>query len=98
MQQQTADFLKKNPFGQIPLLERDDLAISESRAVARFLAVEYDDIEPSLVPDHRSNAKAYALFEEATAIESMKFDPYASSLIYHKLIAPYVNLIFFTHC
>lgn len=90
--QQTADFLRKNPFGQIPLLECDDFTISESRAIARVLAVSYDDIEPSLVPDCRRNAEAYALFEEAIAIESMKFDPYASSLIYHKLIAPYVDL------
>lgn len=90
--QQTADFLRKNPFGQIPLLECDDFTISESRAIARVLAVRYDDIEPSLVPDYRRNAEAYALFEEAIAMESMKFDPYASSLIYHKLIAPYVVL------
>ncbi|OCL04160.1 glutathione S-transferase III [Glonium stellatum] len=84
----TPEFMEKSPFGQVPLLEQDDIAIFESRAIARVLATKYSNIQPSLIPDYVSDPKGFALFEQALSIETMKVDPYAGPLIYHKLIGP----------
>jgi len=65
----------------------------ESRAVARYFAIKYANIGPSLIPPV-GDLKAYTVFEQALNIESMKIDPYASPLIFARFFAPYV-LIFF---
>lgn len=84
----TPEFMQKSPFGQVPLLELDDTPLIESRAIARVLATKYSDVQPSLIPDYASDPKAFALFEQALSVETMKVDPYAGPLIYHKLVAP----------
>lgn len=37
-----ADFLKKNPFGQVPALEDGDVTLSDSNAILVYLASKYD--------------------------------------------------------
>ena len=86
--EQTPEYMQKSPFGQVPLLELDDTPLIESRAIARVLATKYSDVQPSLIPDYASDPKAFALFEQALSVETMKVDPYAGPLIYHKLVAP----------
>jgi glutathione S-transferase len=44
----TADFLKMNPFGQIPVLEHDGVTISESIAILEYLEERYP--APALLP------------------------------------------------
>ena len=36
------DFLAKNPFGQVPVLEDDDVTLFDSNAIAVYLATKYD--------------------------------------------------------
>jgi len=36
------EFLKKNIFGQVPVLEDDDVTISDSNAILAYLATKYD--------------------------------------------------------
>jgi len=38
----TADFLKKNSFGQVPVLEDGDITLSDSNAIISYLATQYD--------------------------------------------------------
>ena len=38
----TEDFLKKNSFGQVPVLEDGDLTLSDSNAIIGYLATQYD--------------------------------------------------------
>lgn len=37
-----ADFLAKNPFGQIPVIEDGDLVLADSNAILTYLALKYD--------------------------------------------------------
>ncbi len=41
----TPEFLKKNPYGQVPVLEDGDLTLSESNAMLVYLAMQYDPTE-----------------------------------------------------
>ncbi|TGL95164.1 glutathione S-transferase [Leptospira barantonii] len=40
-EQKTEDFLKKNPFGQVPVLKDKDAVIRDSHAILLYLALEY---------------------------------------------------------
>lgn len=40
-EQKTEDFLKKNPFGQVPVLKDKDEVIRDSHAILLYLALEY---------------------------------------------------------
>ena len=80
----------KSRWGQIPLLEDSEtgIAIYESRAIIRYLAKKYAGTGPALALDATADLKDYAGFEEAAAVEAVKFDPYASRLIWLKVGAP----------
>ncbi|QRV93594.1 glutathione S-transferase [Ceratobasidium sp. AG-Ba] len=84
----TPEFIAtKQPFGIIPVLEDEDgFQVYESRAIARYLVAKYGN-GSSLLPTP-SDAKAYALFEQAASIEYSAFDPPASGLAYERVFAP----------
>lgn len=42
-EQQTPAFLAKNPFGQVPVIEDDDVTLADSNAILVYLAQRYDD-------------------------------------------------------
>ncbi len=42
-EQKSSDFIKKNPFGRVPVLEDGDITISESNAILVYLAKRYGD-------------------------------------------------------
>jgi glutathione S-transferase len=89
LREKTPEFVAAAPFGNVPVLYLEDgTAMYESRAIARFLAVKYSSQGPDLSPEYSKDPKGFALLEQALAVENMKFDPYASSLIYQRLIAP----------
>jgi glutathione S-transferase len=88
----TEEFIKISPFGNIPVLYLEDgTTMYESRAIGRVLAQIHKGLEPKLMiePDE----KGYVQYEEALAVEAFKFDPYATSLVFHKLIAGYVMIL-----
>lgn len=41
--QKTPDFLARNPFGQVPVIEDGDVTVSDSNAILTYLALRYDD-------------------------------------------------------
>ncbi|KLO14542.1 glutathione S-transferase [Schizopora paradoxa] len=69
------EYLEKQPFGQVPLLDDDGFLVFEGRAIARYLSAEYAD--GKLIP---KGAKENAIFEQAAAVESANFDPFARAL------------------
>jgi len=84
-----ADFLAASPFGNIPVLYLEDgTAVYESRAIARVICEQYRGSGPDLAPEYAKGLKAFAAFEQALAVETMKFDPYANQLVWQKLLAP----------
>ncbi|TRM64615.1 thioredoxin-like protein [Schizophyllum amplum] len=70
----TPEYLKKQPFGQVPYLDDDGFIVYESRAICRYICDKYPDQGTPLVP---TELKAKALFEQACSIEASNFDPFA---------------------
>ncbi|VAH84265.1 unnamed protein product [Triticum turgidum subsp. durum] len=73
------DFLKINPFGQIPALQDGEEVVFESRAINRYIATKYG---AALLPT--PSAKLEAWLE----VESHHFYPPARTLVYELLIKP----------
>lgn len=59
------EYLKKQPFGKIPVLEDDGFLVFESRAICKYIAKKYSPQGTKLVPDD-SNLKELGLFEQGS--------------------------------
>ncbi|THH04270.1 hypothetical protein EW145_g5645 [Phellinidium pouzarii] len=82
----SAEHLKKQPFGQIPVLvEEDGFTLYESRAIARYVVAKYGP-NSGLIPS--GDLRKIALFEQAVSIEGGNFYPYASGLATEKVFKP----------
>ncbi|KAL5088684.1 hypothetical protein Trisim1_006372 [Trichoderma cf. simile WF8] len=88
------EILDLNPFGAVPFI-RDEtydppLMLTESRAIARYLAQAYgsSDVSASLLADP-TNVVAVAKFEEAASIELTSFDSCANQLVFEELFKPW---------
>ncbi|KAF5680465.1 glutathione S-transferase [Fusarium denticulatum] len=82
-EQQKPEFLEINPFGAVPCLQDHShdpvLVLTESRAIARYIADRYGEPDNKLIPD---GEVAKAKFEEAATIELTSFDAVASPLAF----------------
>ncbi|KAI1014975.1 hypothetical protein LB503_004033 [Fusarium chuoi] len=76
-------FLEINPFGAVPCLQDHShdpvLVLTESRAIARYLADRYGGPDNKLILD---GEVAKAKFEEAASIELTSFDAVANPLAF----------------
>lgn len=72
----TPEFLRKNPAGQVPVLEDDDTTLADSNAILVYLASKYDDsnswlpnsaIEAAEVQKYLSKAAGPVAFGPAAA-------------------------------
>jgi len=79
----TPEYLAKQPFGQVPVLEDGDLRVFESRAIIRYL----DEVLPgvALAP---KDAKGRALLDQWISVEASNFYPHAMSIIRELVLAP----------
>ncbi|KDR68498.1 hypothetical protein GALMADRAFT_129216 [Galerina marginata CBS 339.88] len=77
LEQKKPEYLAKQPFGQIPLLDDDGFLLYESRAIGRYIAEKYKNQGPALIP---VDLKAKAIFEQAASSELANFDFYASQV------------------
>ncbi|KAM0200028.1 hypothetical protein ACHAQI_011890 [Fusarium lateritium] len=88
-EQQNEEFLKINPFGAVPCLQDRSydpiLVLSESRAIARYLASRYGQPDKKLIPE---DEVAKAKFEEAASIELTLFDAVANPLAFEAHYKP----------
>ncbi|KAJ7106319.1 glutathione S-transferase [Mycena epipterygia] len=66
------EFIAKNPFGQIPVIDDDGFILYETRAICRYLAEKYADQGTPLIP---TSLKEKAIFEQAASIELTSFFP-----------------------
>ncbi|KAG8977060.1 hypothetical protein FRC05_002581 [Tulasnella sp. 425] len=69
-EQKSEEYLKMQPFGQIPVLDL---------SVLRALSSKYANQGTKLIPDPKA-LKAVALFEQAASVEQADFDPYATGI------------------
>ena len=70
----SAEFMAKQPFGQVPYIDDDGFVLFESRAIGRYIASKHAGQGTPLIP---TGEKALAKFEEALSIETSNFDAYA---------------------
>ncbi len=75
-EQREPEFLKLNPFGQVPVIDYGDRTLFESRSILRYIAKNNLDIEDLLCSTDTD------LWLE---VESQQFNPPASKIIYEKI-------------
>lgn len=73
------EYLKIQPFGQIPVLTDGDLTIFESRSIVRYLAEKYEGQGTALLG---KNTKERALVNQWWEVESQNFNPACSSIVF----------------
>ncbi|TRM64613.1 glutathione S-transferase [Schizophyllum amplum] len=83
--QKQSEYMKKQPFGQVPYLDDDGFIVFESRAICRYICAKFPDQGTPLVP---TEIKAKALFEQACSIEYSNFDQFASNAVAEKVFKP----------
>lgn len=87
----SAEFLAKQPFGQVPYIEEDaGFRLFESRAIARYIALRYAGQGNKVMPDP-ADVRAYALFEQAASIELSNFDPFVSQIAFERVFKGWVD-------
>ncbi|TCD67951.1 hypothetical protein EIP91_011752 [Steccherinum ochraceum] len=83
------DYLKIQPFGQIPYLDDDGFILYESRAISRYVAAKYRTSAGSaLLPDVYTETQKYAKFEQAASVEAWNFDFYAANAAAEYIFKP----------
>jgi glutathione S-transferase len=82
-QQKTPEFLARQPFGVVPVLEDDGFQLYESRAIIRYLDAKLPGT--SLTP---SDLKERALMEQWISVESSNFSPPAMKAVLEIFFAP----------
>ncbi len=77
------EFVARQPFGQVPVLDDNGFVLYESRAIIRYL----DEVLPgaSLTP---KDPKGRATMEQWISIETSNFTPHAMGIIYQLVFGP----------
>ncbi|KAK1428194.1 hypothetical protein QVD17_17023 [Tagetes erecta] len=81
------EFLKRNPFGQVPAFEDGDLNLFESRAITQYIAHTYADKGTDLIIKDK-DPKKMAIVAVWSEVESQKFDPVCSKLAWELVLKP----------
>lgn len=78
------EFLAKQPFGNIPVLEDGDFTLFESRAICFYIASKHADQGLQLLPNP-TDIKATAIFQQWASVEKDNFDAFASRIAFEKV-------------
>ncbi|XP_030451827.1 glutathione S-transferase F13-like [Syzygium oleosum] len=86
-EQKMPDFLAKNPFGKVPVLEDGDLTIFESRAITEYISKKYkspgtEDLLRSDSPEESVTVRVWV------EVESHHFQPVMSPIIFQHFVVP----------
>ncbi|KAF2290527.1 hypothetical protein P3X46_029392 [Hevea brasiliensis] len=79
------DFLLKQPFGQVPVVEEGDLQLFESRAIIRYYAAKYADRGPNLVG---KTLEERALVDQWLEVEAHNLNDLVYNLVFQLVILP----------
>ncbi|KAL2945445.1 Glutathione S-transferase F13 [Bienertia sinuspersici] len=80
-------FLSKNPFGQIPVLEDDDLILFESRAISTYIAEKYKSNGTTDLLRHE-DLKEAAMVKVWMEVEAHQYNPTIQPIIYQYFVEP----------
>nr|AHY20028.1 glutathione S-transferase [Tulipa fosteriana] len=89
-QHKTQDFLKLQPFGQVPAFQDDATAIFESRAISRYICDMYPDSGNTTL--FSGNPAEKASIDQWVEAEAQSFNPPSSSLVFQLVFAPRMKL------
>jgi len=90
-QNSSPEYLQKQPFGQVPVLDDNGYLIYESRAIGRYIALKYaSQGTQGLLPDY-SDFEATGKFEEACSLEYSQFNPSMEGLAEELVFKKYKN-------
>ncbi|KAG5227363.1 glutathione S-transferase family protein [Salix suchowensis] len=87
-EQKLPEFLLKQPFGQVPVVEDGDFRLYESRAIIRYYAAKYEDRGPNLLG---STLEERALVDQWLEIEAHNFNDLVFNIIFQVEILPRIG-------
>ncbi|KAH7523456.1 hypothetical protein FEM48_Zijuj06G0013000 [Ziziphus jujuba var. spinosa] len=84
------DFLKIQPFGQVPAFQDDNISLFESRAICRYICEKYADKGNKGL--YGTNPLARASIDQWLEAEGQSFNPPSSALVFQLAFAPRMKL------
>ncbi|XP_048444277.1 glutathione S-transferase-like [Pyrus x bretschneideri] len=84
------DYLKIQPFGQVPAFEDEDISLFESRAICRYICNKYVDKGNKGL--YGMNPLAKASIDQWLEAEGQSFSPPSSTLVFQLAFAPRMKL------
>ncbi|KAJ9545905.1 hypothetical protein OSB04_025612 [Centaurea solstitialis] len=84
------DYLKIQPFGQVPAFQDDEITLFESRAICRYIAEKHPSKGTTGL--FGTNPLVKASIDQWLEAESQSFNPPSSILAFQLVFAPMMNL------
>ncbi|KAE8704499.1 putative Rhodanese/Cell cycle control phosphatase superfamily protein [Hibiscus syriacus] len=84
------DFLKIQPFGQVPAFQDEAISLFESRAICRYVCEKYAENGNKWL--YGTNPLAKASIDQWVEAEGQSFNPPSSVLVFQLAFAPRMNL------
>ncbi|KAK2660814.1 hypothetical protein Ddye_007347 [Dipteronia dyeriana] len=89
-EQKKPEFLKMQPFGQVPAFEDENISLFESRAICRYICEKYP--EKGNKGLYGTNPLAKASIDQWLEAEGQTFNPPSSVLVFQLAFAPLMKL------
>ncbi|KAL5845389.1 hypothetical protein ACOSQ4_011347 [Xanthoceras sorbifolium] len=89
-EQKKPDFLKIQPFGQVPAFQDDEISLFESRAICRYICEKHP--EKGNKGLYGTNPLAKASIDQWLEAEGQTFNPPSSVLVFQLAFAPRMKL------
>ncbi|CAI9260494.1 unnamed protein product [Lactuca saligna] len=89
-EQKKPDYLKIQPFGQVPAFQDDEITLFESRAICRYIAEKYQN--KGTIGLFGTNPLVKASIDQWLEAESQSFNPPSSILTFQLFFAPRMKM------
>ncbi|KAJ6801306.1 glutathione S-transferase F11-like [Iris pallida] len=90
-QHKSPDFIKLQPFGQVPAFQDDTTTLFESRAICRYICEKYSAMGNAELFGRGGPAER-ASIDQWLEAESQSFNPPSSALVFQLVFAPRMGL------
>ncbi|CAN1174484.1 Glutathione S-transferase [Linum perenne] len=84
------EFLKLQPFGQVPVFQDDEISLFESRAICRYICSKYPTKGNKAL--YGTNPLSQASIEQWLEAESQSFNPPSGTLVFQLAFAPRMKI------
>ncbi|OAY22563.1 glutathione S-transferase [Manihot esculenta] len=84
------DFLRMQPFGQVPAFQDESVSLFESRAICRYVCDKYADKGNKGL--YGTNPLAKASIDQWLEAEGQSFNPPSGALVFQLALAPRMNI------